>query len=112
VFQAAGHISMAFEATLQMAEYKGIPRDSITNIECQNVHITTALVVPDNGQGVETLLSLRRRRLNNHTYHESMFEFTITSVTSTKDDDTFIEHAHGLVSYDSQTHGTAYYYLL
>ncbi|KAM3080176.1 hypothetical protein ACMFMF_003585 [Clarireedia jacksonii] len=90
---------MALEATLQMAELTGIPRSKITTLECQKVYITAALIIPDDSRGVEILFSLRRSRIDSHKFHQSLYEFTITSVTATKDGDIFTEHSHGLTGF-------------
>ncbi|KAL8993489.1 MAG: hypothetical protein Q9169_006308 [Polycauliona sp. 2 TL-2023] len=61
IFPAAGHLSIAIEALRQVQETQGQPLDSVT---IRDVNITTALVIPDNNDGVETILRLQSATSN------------------------------------------------
>lgn len=96
---------MALEATLQMAEIKGIQKSSIHSFSCQDIHLEAALIVPEAHSGVEVLFNLRRSRLNHTTYYGSLYEFTVTSVTKSSNEDVFSDHAHGLVGLELRADG-------
>ena len=56
IFPAAGHLSMAIEALQQVCETAGKPFEGV---KLRDVDIRTALVVPDDDDGVEVLLNLQ-----------------------------------------------------
>ena len=56
IFPAAGHLSIAIEALRQFYETDGEP---IKGVTLGNVDIKTALVIPDNNDGVEIILRLQ-----------------------------------------------------
>lgn len=56
MFPAAAHLSMAIEALRQVYEIEGQPFECVT---LRDVNIKTALVVPDDNDGVETILRLQ-----------------------------------------------------
>ncbi|PBP25423.1 putative polyketide protein [Diplocarpon rosae] len=56
IFPAAGHLSLAIEALRQSHETEGQPFEGVT---IRDVDIKTALVVPENDDGVETIFSLQ-----------------------------------------------------
>ncbi|KAL8735777.1 MAG: hypothetical protein Q9166_000641 [cf. Caloplaca sp. 2 TL-2023] len=56
IFPAAGHLSIAIEALRQVHETEGQPFEGVT---LRDVNIKTALVIPDNNDGVETILRLQ-----------------------------------------------------
>ncbi|KAK2624711.1 hypothetical protein QTJ16_005904 [Diplocarpon rosae] len=56
IFPAAGHLSLAIEALRQSHETDGLPFEGVT---FRDVDIKTALVVPENDDGVETIFSLQ-----------------------------------------------------
>jgi acyl transferase domain-containing protein/NADPH:quinone reductase-like Zn-dependent oxidoreductase len=71
LYPAAGMLIMAFEGALQMAATKQLP---VLGIEFHDVQFDRGLVVPDNDDGVETLLSLR-----SHETLESWFHWAVYS---------------------------------
>ncbi|KAI8948157.1 hypothetical protein F4801DRAFT_604654 [Xylaria longipes] len=56
IFPAAGHLSLAIEALRQICETSGKPFEGV---KLRDVDIKTALVVPDDDDGVETILNLQ-----------------------------------------------------
>ncbi|KAI0505381.1 hypothetical protein F5B22DRAFT_526976 [Xylaria bambusicola] len=56
IFPAAGHLSMAIEALQQVCETAGKPFKGVT---LRDVDIRTALVVPDDDDGIEVILNLQ-----------------------------------------------------
>ncbi|KAI0547773.1 hypothetical protein F4679DRAFT_586237 [Xylaria curta] len=56
IFPAAGHLSLAIEALRQICETSGKTFDGV---KLRDVDIKTALVVPDDDDGVETILNLQ-----------------------------------------------------
>ena len=87
---------MAIEAVTQASELKGIDVSQLSEFYLRDVHLDAALLVPENG-AVEVLFSLRPARLNSNTYHENLYDFTITSVVTVTGSDTFTEHSRGQV---------------
>ena len=96
---------MAIEATVQIAELKGVQKPSILNFEGQDVRFEAALIIPEGNSGVEVLIGLRRPRLGNSTSHYSLHEFTVTSVIQSGEGDVSTEHAHGIVGLRLQASG-------
>ncbi|KAL8898088.1 MAG: hypothetical protein Q9192_002255 [Flavoplaca navasiana] len=56
IFPAAGHLSVAIEALRQVHETDG---EQLKGVTLRDVNIKTALVIPDNNDGVETILRLQ-----------------------------------------------------
>ncbi|KAI1117711.1 hypothetical protein F5Y14DRAFT_464761 [Nemania sp. NC0429] len=56
IFPAAGHLSLAIEALRQICETSG---KSFEGVKLRDVDIKTALVVPDDDEGVEVILNLQ-----------------------------------------------------
>ncbi|KAI0864757.1 hypothetical protein F4860DRAFT_528465 [Xylaria cubensis] len=56
IFPAAGHLSLAIEALRQICETSG---KTFEGVKLRDVDIKTALVVPDDDDGVETILNLQ-----------------------------------------------------
>ncbi|KAI1742845.1 hypothetical protein F4680DRAFT_27616 [Xylaria scruposa] len=56
IFPAAGHLSLAIEALRQIRETSG---KTFEGVKLRDVDIKTALVVPDDDDGVETILNLQ-----------------------------------------------------
>ncbi|KAI0467334.1 hypothetical protein F4859DRAFT_495046 [Xylaria cf. heliscus] len=56
IFPAAGHLSLAIEALRQICETSG---KTFEGFKLRDVDIKTALVVPDDDDGVETILNMR-----------------------------------------------------
>ncbi|MCJ1356960.1 MAG: hypothetical protein MMC33_006956 [Icmadophila ericetorum] len=57
IFPAAGYLSLAIEALRQVYETEGRSFEGVT---LRDVDIKTALVIPDNNDGVETILRLQK----------------------------------------------------
>ncbi|KAL9127726.1 MAG: hypothetical protein Q9217_003456 [Psora testacea] len=57
IFPAAGHLSIAIEALRQVHETEGRAFEGVT---LRDVDIKTALVIPDNNDGVESILRLQK----------------------------------------------------
>ncbi|KAJ8131214.1 hypothetical protein O1611_g2411 [Lasiodiplodia mahajangana] len=96
VFPAAGYIAMAIEAVLRIYEETPEPRPKITGYALRNVSIKTALRIPDDEQGIETVLSIE---LIDAMPTTSWVNFTISSVDAQADtiDSTWTEHCTGSV---------------
>ncbi|KAI0803477.1 hypothetical protein GGR55DRAFT_682621 [Xylaria sp. FL0064] len=56
IFPAAGHLSLAIEALQQICETSGEPFEGV---KLRDVDIRTALVIPDDDDGVEVILNLQ-----------------------------------------------------
>ncbi|TRX90559.1 hypothetical protein FHL15_008532 [Xylaria flabelliformis] len=56
IFPAAGHLSLAIEALRQICETSG---KTFEGVKLRDVDIKTALVVPDDDDGIETILNLQ-----------------------------------------------------
>jgi acyl transferase domain-containing protein len=81
VFPAAGYLSVAIEAISQSLGV--IYKDKDKTIEFRDVHIATALVLPDDsnepGKGVELHTSMSRQKLSTVTVSSDWYEFSISS---------------------------------
>lgn len=85
---------MAIEAVAQASELKGIGASPICEFKLLDVYLDAALLVPESG-GVEVLFSLHPARLNTKSYHQNVYDFTVTSVVNMNGVDTFTKHCHG-----------------
>ncbi|KAI1424281.1 hypothetical protein F5Y12DRAFT_753061 [Xylaria sp. FL1777] len=56
IFPAAGHLSLAIEALQQICEISGKP---FKGVKLRDVDIRTALVIPDDDDGIEVILNLQ-----------------------------------------------------
>ena len=90
---------MAIEAVAQTSELRDIHVSQISKFHLQDVYIDAALLVPESG-GIEVLFSLRPAKLNPKVYHESRYDFTVTSVMKTNESDVFTEHCHGQIGFE------------
>jgi NADPH:quinone reductase-like Zn-dependent oxidoreductase len=87
LYPAAGMLIMAFEGALQVAAAK---QWSVQGIEFHDVQFDRGLVVPDNDDGVETLLSLRP--------HETLDSWFHWAVYSQPTGGTWTKHSFGLLA--------------
>ncbi|KAL8881788.1 MAG: hypothetical protein Q9198_001080 [Flavoplaca austrocitrina] len=98
VFPAAGYLAMAIEAITQMKTVSWDVRD-IQSYSLRDVSIPTALAVPDDQDGVETLFSLHPLKteatLPPKNVSHQWYSFRLVSVT--KQHDSWNEHATGTV---------------
>ncbi len=91
---------MVLEAATQVFEADNRGVQVIKSFTLHDVALQAALVVPEDDQGVEVLLTLQPVALNITSNYEHMYEFCITSVTSSnrqEPEDRFIEHSRGRV---------------
>ncbi|KAI9658377.1 MAG: putative PKS/NRPS-like protein biosynthetic cluster [Bathelium mastoideum] len=91
VYPGAGFMAMAIEATAQQARQRSV---EATTFELREVVIGQALVLPDDTEEVEVLLSLRPFTDSVRAPSSSWNEFTIYSVSP---DNRWTEHSRGLV---------------
>ncbi|KAI0879040.1 hypothetical protein GGS24DRAFT_486779 [Hypoxylon argillaceum] len=93
IFPAAGMICAAIEAARQVAQADKLNRD-VTGFELRDFCINRPLVIPENDTGVETFLSLKKRKLGMGSGAGIWHEFTFYSC---QDNETYAEHACGLI---------------
>lgn len=96
---------MALEAITQAIELDGIDSRDIRSYDLRDVVLQTALIVPDDNEGVELLLALHQVSLSNNSVHKFLYSFVITSVAKSNNDELFIEHARGQVGVDFEDQG-------
>ncbi|KAI0508959.1 hypothetical protein F5B22DRAFT_658737 [Xylaria bambusicola] len=97
VFPSTGYISMVLEAATQIVEAEGLLASDVEYYDVQDVSLSTALIVPEDDFGVETLLTLRPTSLNSVSRHKWLHDFTLTSVVNEEGVDIFVEHCRGRV---------------
>ncbi|KAL8934982.1 MAG: hypothetical protein Q9216_005641, partial [Gyalolechia sp. 2 TL-2023] len=98
VFPAAGYFAMAIEATTQVNMDSADPL-AIHSFTLRGVSIKTALVVPSDDNGVETLVVLHRSN-NGPAFsarHSSRQWYTFSVSSISMEDDTWKEHATGVI---------------
>ena len=95
---------MAIEAVAQASELKGIGASLISEFKLRDVYLDAALLVPESG-GVEVLFNLRPAKLNTKTYHQTLYDFTVTSVVNINGVDAFTEHCHGQAGFGNGAPG-------
>lgn len=93
VYPASGFIAMAIEAACEHA--KGRSSKAIAGYKLREITFGTALLIPDQEEGVETLISLKRFNDSLRRPGSSWEEFCVFSVTL---DDNWTEHCRGLIS--------------
>ncbi|KAB8264716.1 hypothetical protein BDV32DRAFT_145394 [Aspergillus pseudonomiae] len=93
VFPAAAMICSAVEAARQIAAVEGSSAD-VSGFEFRELSVSKALVIPNNDIGVEVHTNLKRRKVGLGSGAGPWFEF---SYYSCQDNDTFVEHASGLL---------------
>ncbi|KAI0406831.1 hypothetical protein F4802DRAFT_612982 [Xylaria palmicola] len=99
VFPAAGYIAMAIEAALRTYEEPGELHLKPTGYTLRNISIKTALRLPEDGHGVEVILSMELEDAA-PTALSSWASFSISSVGRSDVDSidgTWIEHCTGIV---------------
>ncbi|KAL8669472.1 MAG: hypothetical protein Q9168_005934, partial [Polycauliona sp. 1 TL-2023] len=104
VFPATGYLAVALEAATQTMELNGYQASEIQSYEFQDVSLQSALIIPEDDMGVETLFSLRLAGLNNTTRHGSRYDFLLSSVVTEDEEDRFVDHCRGTVSVVLQSH--------
>lgn len=97
---------MIVEAVTQTLENKGVDISSVQSFDFLQVHLKFALVIPDDSRGVEIITSLRPTDYDGNTYHPSSYDFSVTSVAGSGDQDTFTEHARGKIEFTLEAKGT------
>lgn len=95
VFPAAGYFAMAIEAITQTNLDTVDPLD-IHSFTLKDVLIKTALVVPNDDNGVETLFVLHRRK-NGPTRHPSRQWYTFSVSSISVQENTWKDHASGMI---------------
>lgn len=90
---------MAIESATQMAELTGLHASQIRRIVLADVHIPSALIVPDEDRGIEVLFNLHPTNLHS-SRDRFLYEFSITSVSRPSDQDIFTQHGRGTVGLD------------
>ncbi|KAI0906505.1 hypothetical protein F4823DRAFT_607070 [Ustulina deusta] len=88
IFPAAGHLSLAIEALQQICEISGKPFEGV---KLRDVDIRTALVIPDDDDGVEVILNLQSPT-------EPTSNWYTFSVESPGADGEWTTHCHGRIS--------------
>jgi zearalenone synthase (highly reducing iterative type I polyketide synthase) len=88
LYPGSGILGMPIHALQELAD----PSREIDRIELRDVHISKALVVPDDQFGLEVFLRLRRRRQRESSEAPGLWEF---SVCSNQENDQVEEHGHG-----------------
>jgi len=91
LYPAAGYIAMALEAAQQIADKD----KSIESIKFRDVHITKAIVVPDDQFGVETYLQMRRQRTGTNGVWTGWWEFSVFTCLESQE---LEENGFGLVT--------------
>lgn len=99
VFPTTAYLCMIIEAMTQTIEINGIDISKITNFEMEQIQLKAALIVPTDSHGIEVLVSLRPTDLDDANHYDSLYDFSITSVTSSSNYDSFTEHAHGKIGF-------------
>ena len=96
---------MAMEAITQLSEITKSPE--VTAYTLRDVSIKTALVVPDDDDGIETVLSLRTAEINSKVSPDSVmgkwFDFNVYSYS--REDDTWKDHIAGTIGVNMRSKG-------
>ncbi|EAW08895.1 type I polyketide synthase [Aspergillus clavatus NRRL 1] len=90
IYPGAGFIVMAIEAASQLADAS----KTVKGFELRDVQINRALQVPEDEEGVETMLHLRPYKANGHAKGATWEEFVIYSYQSKQG---WQDHARGLI---------------
>ena len=106
VFPAAGYFAMAIEAITQMNTDSVVPAE-IHTFTLRNVSMKTALIVPDNDNGVETIFSLRCYTNGPATpaknLSQQLYSFNVSSIPV--QGKIWNEHATGMIGFNMSTRG-------
>ncbi|XXH00491.1 hypothetical protein Hte_006837 [Hypoxylon texense] len=94
IFPAAGYLSVAIEALRQVRESAG---QSLEGVTLRDVDIRTALMVPDNDDGVEIIVHLQKS-----TNAEAAYGWHTFSVESLTDSGEWAVHCDGRISVTSE----------
>jgi NADPH:quinone reductase-like Zn-dependent oxidoreductase/ubiquinone/menaquinone biosynthesis C-methylase UbiE/malonyl CoA-acyl carrier protein transacylase len=99
IYPAAGYISMAIEAAMQIGTLSPTamknPHDAISGYTIRELSISRALVVPQTEEGVEVIFSMRPHATSSIASSETWKEFRIFSYTPGGE---WSEHCRGLIS--------------
>ncbi|KAK2749193.1 Type I Iterative PKS [Myotisia sp. PD_48] len=101
VFPAAAYFGMATEAITQMNEISPNPVE-IYNYTLRDVSIKTALVTPDDDDGIETLFSLRPSIYGEDGVQSTWWDF---NVSSRSQDGDWKEHMTGTIGINTRPRG-------
>jgi hypothetical protein len=96
---------MVLEAAAQIAETDDLKLSDVEYFDIKNVSLSTALIVPEEDRGIETLFAMRPVQLNNVSRYQWLYEFVLTSVSSEDGQDVFSEHCRGQVEISFAPHG-------
>ena len=94
VFPAAGYLTMAIEAVMQIHE-EDPSLQSVAGFEFRDVAIKAAMPIPDDELGVETNLSLQPVSMTYHRGSLPWYKFSVSSATTSED--YWTEHCIGTV---------------
>jgi SAM-dependent methyltransferase len=93
LYPGAGMVVMAIEAAHELAD----PNDEIFGYELRDVSIVTALRIPDDDKGIETMVEFHPRRTGTKAGPSATLnEFTVS--TPSEDGKTWTVHCRGLIS--------------
>lgn len=112
VFPTTGYLSMVLEAMMQALEYRDMDVSSVKSFDFHDVHLKSALVIPDNSRGIEVITSLRPTDFDGNAYHPNCYDFSITSVTASGSQDSFTEHARGRLEFNFEATGMTDFYAM
>ncbi|KAI4212601.1 MAG: hypothetical protein LQ351_004673 [Letrouitia transgressa] len=105
VFPSTGYLALALEAATQVIETEDHHLSEIESYEVRDVSLSKALIIPEDDIGIETLFTLRPAALNAVSRHQWVFEFLLTSVSTTEEGhDTFTEHCRGFIEVELERH--------
>lgn len=105
VFPSTGYLSLVLEAATQVVETEGRDASDVEYYDIRDVSLSTALIVPEDDFGIETLFTLRPASLNAISRHQWIFDFVLTTVSNDEGVDTFIEHCRGQVEIGFEKYG-------
>lgn len=91
IYPGAGTIAFVLEAVLQISDKS----KTVENVTFKNVSISKAIVIPDDGVGIECFLQMRRQRNCQSGSWTGWWEFTISSCL---DDQKLEENSFGMVT--------------
>ena len=98
VFPAAGYFAMTIEALAQTNSESTKPLE-ISSFTLRDLSIESALVIPDDSSGVETILSLRSTRGGRSSEAENVgrrwYAFSVSSFSAR--DNVWNDHASGTI---------------
>ncbi|KAH8819280.1 putative polyketide synthase [Xylogone sp. PMI_703] len=98
LYPASGTIAMVLQAVREIAD----PEQAIDSIKFEDVHLTKAIVIPDNGSGIEVVLQMRQKGEILNSTRSQKWEF---SVYSCQENEELDKKSSGIVSitYESES---------